>query len=292
MKTPLVDRRRAHTFSSQSVISCLILLLLSSGAFRVLHNFNSVERREESIGMDGKGSSAPEESAPAGAPSSSDPGAPSAPAQAPGASRPNIIVNFGLRNTPTSGMMATRGQARAEAVRSAGPLLSLQQTREPEPAYRSVAGPSFTGNVPSKESSEYGALEGLLHLDLPSSLEGVQRSQPIPDEDEGETVVILDGEAVQRGPGRRTKPGIVLDRPDRANVDDINPVLERLLATVVPVPGESSIAYQKRIIHRVKDALALSGKVMSYDLSKRNWFVNKVYSFYNAHKGAGPSNQK
>jgi len=304
MKAPLLNKQRVEkqTLKSWALIVLLVILALfclTSGEVRV----------NDEVQFGTKPGSAP-----AAAPSDSS-GASTSTART-SSNPPNSASTSGSQSNPASGPpqqfthMSTRSMHRSSiskgrenmAIRSAGPLPNLPT--EPsasshtfrsagplpetpiEPSASSHTFPAVSrSSVPPAQSSEREALEGLLHINLPSSLGQQQQTE----QGEQETVVILDAEEAKRGPGHRTDVGEFKRNESAARADDVRDVLDLVLAMTIPRAREVIETYDKRVLKAVKEALQQKGLSLKFSIQQRNWWIEKVKFAYDMHKGAGPS---
>lgn len=286
MKAPLLNKERVEkqTLKSWALIVLLVILALfglTSGEVRVNDEVQF-------------GTKPTKGTAPAAAPSDSS-GASTSTAQT-SSNPPNSASTSGSQSNPTSGPpqqfthISTRSMRRSSiskerdnmAIRSAGPLPDLPT----EPSASSHSFPAVSGSsFPPAQSSEREALEGLLHINLPSSLGQQQQTE----QGEQETVVILDAVEAKRGPGHRTDVGEFKRDDSAARADDVRDALDLVLAMTTPRDREVLATYDKRVLKEVKEALQQKGLSLKFHVQQRDWWNQKVKFAYDMHKGAGPS---
>jgi len=309
MKTPLVSKQRVEkrTFKSWALIVLLVTVALfcwTSGEIRVN---DEVEF----------GTNPNKRPAPAAALSDSSGASTSAAQTVASSSNPSSIASTGgsqsnpaneppQQFTPMYTRSMHRGSREREnmAVRRTGSL--AEHPAEPSASsqtFRSAAGPlpqpltetsasshafpAISGNpVPASGSPELDALEGLLHINLPSSLGQQQQIE----QGEQETIVILDAVEAKRGPGHRTVEGEFKRDESATTVEDIRDILDWVLAMNAPRGREKLDTYGQRILKGVKEELRRKGlSKFRSTIQERNWWKQKVKFAYDMHRGAGPS---
>jgi len=305
MKTPLVNKDRVEKRIFKTWILVAFLVSVSLLCFRS----NELRKKEEvQLGMNPNEASAPAAAPPDASggsssnaqpgPSSSNSGDGSATQSNPASEPPQQYTHMSTRSMHRIAMsrgrenMAMRSAGPLLARRSAGPLPGVDPIYIPdhpiEPSTSSHTFPEASGSsLPPSDSPEREALEGLLHIDLPSSLgQQQQQTEPI----EQETVEILDADYAPRGPGRRTQEGLIQRDESSANADDVREVLDLVLAMNPPRKREALRVYDARILKVVKQTLRENkGLTVKSAVHNRNWWAEKVKFAYDMHKGAGPS---
>jgi len=137
---------------------------------------------------------------------------------------------------------------------------------------------------PSSDSPEWNAAEGLLHLDLASSVQDTQEALEPAAEAPAEDVVILDAIAAPRGPGRRTQTGVVHQDTGRAAVDAIRQRVDEILHSNRPNGREVLQTYIDRIAQLVRKSFIDDGLVAKYSFEARQWYHDRVGEEYSLSK--------
>jgi len=189
-----------------------------------------------------------------------------------------------------SSLMQTEGDVQPEYRSMQGePSSSMQggpsSSIASDPRVQALKPRSDSPARPSSDSPEWNAAEGLLHLDLASSVQDTQEAlEPAAEAPAEDVVVILDAIAAPRGPGRRTQTGVVRHDTGRAAVDAIRQRVDDILHSNRPNGREVLQTYMDRIAKLVRQSFIDDGLVAKYSFEARQWYHDRVGEEYNSSK--------